>query len=514
MNERRIVIAATIATAATRLLAISKTLWDWDEALFVLALRDFDVTLHHPHPPGFPLYVLSAKLFALFGLPEFRALQAVNLIAAIAIVPVAYLLGRALRFNFATSLIAALFLAFFPNVWFYGGTAFSDVPSMVLAVLACALFLRGNALAGAIVLGIAAGFRPQNLLVGALPLLLARSRVRSIAIVASMTAVCYLGAAQASGGWSKYAAAVAAHQRYIAATDSIGAAGRPPLRTLIDDFFVWPFRAPAINIAITLLIAIALIATAVRPRFGRLVAIGTFAPLAILSFLLLDWASASRFAIGYMPLFAILAADGLEVAAQRLQVAAAAVILAVMFFWTLPLLREVREEASPPAAAAQAARAAGNLYVSERLEPQARALLPGRLFSVIDPNAVPLAVLMDRNARVFREGGGQFVRDGERLRKVARDRYFDVSVEPLTDYIHAEGRSIALAPLDGIGRFSIALRGSTPVTIRFNNRVLDTFTPDGALRAYRVPSRVGWNRVTVEGDAEILSVGWVEAARL
>jgi hypothetical protein len=514
VSERRIVIAATIATAVTRLLALSKTLWDWDEALFVLALRDFDVTLHHPHPPGFPLYVLSAKLFALFSLPEFRALQAVNLIAAIAIVPAAYLLGRALRFTFATSLIAALFLAFFPNVWFFGGTAFSDVSSMVLVVLGSALFLRGNPLAGAIVLGIAVGFRPQNLLVGALPLLLARSRVRSIAIVGTITAVSYLAAAQASGGWSKYAAAVSAHQKYIATHDSIGAATRPPIRFLIDDFFFWPFRAPAINVVFAVLILLSVIAAVVRPQFGRWVTIGTFAPLAVLSFLMLDWLSASRFAIAYMPLFAILAADGLELAARRFHVVASAGILVMMFIWPLSLLREVREHPSPPAAAIASIPPNARLFVAGSLEPHARALLRGRPFEVIDQDAVPLSKIAQRDAIVLREGGSQFVRNRDPLAKVARDRYFDVSAGPMANYIRIDGKSVLLGPADGIARFSIALRGSTTVTVRFNNRVVDTFSLNGSARTtYRLPSRVGVNRVTIDGDAEIVSVGWVEAAR-
>src|SRR5205814_1661495 len=37
------VTAIAIAVAVTRFLALSRSLWDWDEALFCLALHDYDV---------------------------------------------------------------------------------------------------------------------------------------------------------------------------------------------------------------------------------------------------------------------------------------------------------------------------------------------------------------------------------------------------------------------------------------------------------------------------------------
>ena len=68
-----------LLAAATRPLAIARSIWDWDEALFTLALRDYDVTLHHPHPPGFPLFIGTAKaIMVAAGITEFRALQSVG----------------------------------------------------------------------------------------------------------------------------------------------------------------------------------------------------------------------------------------------------------------------------------------------------------------------------------------------------------------------------------------------------------------------------------------------------
>ena len=64
MNSLPLNIA--IVVALTRLLALSHSMWDWDEALFSMALHDYDVTQHHPHPPGFPTFIFLAKIVRLF----------------------------------------------------------------------------------------------------------------------------------------------------------------------------------------------------------------------------------------------------------------------------------------------------------------------------------------------------------------------------------------------------------------------------------------------------------------
>jgi len=119
--------------AATRFLAMARSIWDWDEALFCLALRDYNVVLHHPHPPGFPLFIGAAKLVRLVIGDDFHALRAVSLVASMFVFPALYALARAFGFAFRTSVIAALLFSFLPNVWYWGGTAFSDVFAVALA---------------------------------------------------------------------------------------------------------------------------------------------------------------------------------------------------------------------------------------------------------------------------------------------------------------------------------------------------------------------------------------------
>ena len=60
-GQRIVLWCTALFVAATRVFARSRSMWEWDEALFALAIRDYDVTLHRPHPPGFPLFIGAAK---------------------------------------------------------------------------------------------------------------------------------------------------------------------------------------------------------------------------------------------------------------------------------------------------------------------------------------------------------------------------------------------------------------------------------------------------------------------
>jgi uncharacterized membrane protein len=85
------------------------------------------------------LFIGLAKLIPF---DSFHALQAISFVASLCVFPAAYVLARELRASHFVALAAGLLLAFMPNVWFYGGTALSDVPSMVLSLIATALLLR------------------------------------------------------------------------------------------------------------------------------------------------------------------------------------------------------------------------------------------------------------------------------------------------------------------------------------------------------------------------------------
>ena len=548
--ERRLVWIAMLVVAITRVVVAAKSLWDWDEALFSFALRDYDVTQHHPHPPGFPLFIAAVRLFLAAGLPEFRALQIVVLLGAVALFPLMFFFARELRAPFGTAFSAALLLAFAPNVWLYGATGLSDVPSLALVVLACALLLRGCRsggayLAGAFVLAVAAGFRPQNLLVGLAPALLAtwwRIRItRSIrqplaaTLIGGVTlAAAFGGAAMATGGWQMYREAIDEHRAYITAVDSYRSPGRPPLWRLVDDFFVRPYRMVWINLATGVLSAIALAGAAIGRRKPLLLALLAFGPFCIAGWLMLDHFSASRFSIGWAPLVALAIADGAAIVAglvrrERVQIAIAGALAVAMAAWAWPGLVIVRTTDSPPVQSVDWIRRSlppdARLYVHGSMGPYAELLLPAEMRKEVFTGEVPVWP-DDRNAWLLREGSlpgsasRRFSYARDPLWSIARQRYFDVSLTPLCPKVrfgegwHGEERAgvrsfrwmngaratVLLPGVEDERRLSLqgylpldAMDGAPSVTILVDGEVIDRFvaTRPAVLRTYVLGARSG-----------------------
>jgi hypothetical protein len=530
-RQRLVFGVIALVCAATRFLAMARSLWDWDEALFCLGMRSYDVTAHHPHPPGFPVYVGLGRIVRTVIHSDFRALQAVNLIAGMLVFPAIFFLARELRLPFATSAIAGALCAFFPNVWFFGGGAFSDIPSLVLVVFAVAFLFRGcrdaNAyLIGAALLALAAGIRPQNFLIGFAPGLLATSyRARAAwrdvvfaALIGAITVgVAFGGAMAATGGYRPYIEAAKEHGEYITRVDSFRNPTRPPLWHLFDRFFIKQYESLPLSFITSILAAISIAgAIASRDRGIGLLAL-SFGPFAVLAWMMLDRYSVSRFSIGYCPLFAILAADGvrrLTRAWPRLESIVGAALIGSFFIWTLPALATVRDTVAPSVLAVEAVPQhldprVDKLYVARDMDPFFQYLLPNYPYvHVLDKRAKPLS--MDgRRAWIlaeadFNDGDGfVFHRERGHLWNTARRHYFDAGVIPVrtpAEFLEGwyppehdgpiERRRMAahsvtkLPPSSGETILRIQFRvppallaTQTSITIAMNGRVVDRFTP-------------------------------------
>lgn len=455
-RERIVAIVVMVVAGVTRFAAVAMSPWDWDEMLFIMGMRHYDVSWHHPHPPGFPLWIAAADLLHLFGISEFRSLQAITVVGAIAIVPAAFFLFRELRMRVSTAIGAAALLAFFPNVWLYGGTALSDVPSMTLVILAVALLVRGCRdrrayYAGAVVLAVAAGFRPQNLLIGCAPALLAsacrkpRDLIGAALLGAVIVGASY-GVAIEKTGWDAYRFSVQEHSEYITKIDSYRSPIRPPLWRVFVEFFVRPYRMPLVNVAITLFATIAFVAGTVKRRPHIIAMEAAFGPFCIFAWLMLDHFSASRFSIGYAPIIAVFAADGvaLVVRLATLEALVDGALIAVMIGWSWPALRVVRTTVAPPVAAlhwveTHVARSTP-LYVHGSLAPYADVYLHGySLLHVTEPprqgaKAGPTPLfLIEAPSDV--PGAMNFVREHGHLWWIVRQRYFEVSIQPVAERV-------------------------------------------------------------------------------
>ena len=447
-RQKRIVLVLSVLIALTRLAAVAQSFLDWDEALFISGVRAFDVAVHHPHPPGYPLFVGAANVLHACGMDEFRALQAIALAGACLLFPALFALALELGFDFATAAAGAALFAFLPNVWLYGGTAFSDVPAAALTFAACALLLRGRRDArafflGALVLGVAAGMRTPSLLVGAVPALLAtwhRVRAREYVLVlcatfagAAVVAASYGGAALASSSVADYVDAVRAQSRYVRDVDSWRNPQRGPIGGAFFTFVLQPFQHRDVLNGIAIAAGVSLLAALWRRRAAPLLTFAMFAPLALVASLNFDINAASRYAIGFMGAHALLAAEGFRVIFRRtaVQVAFSAITIAVLCVVTAPALREQRTTVAPAVAALRYAERHVDpkqpLYVHGSMRPHADVLLHGReVRFFVDYESV------ERGAWVIDErvhpAAVTFVRPRRATWKVLRRRNYEAAV--------------------------------------------------------------------------------------
>lgn len=520
-----------MAIAATRVAALSRSLWDWDEALFSAGVRSYDVAAPPPPPPGFPLFMLAAKILHAVIPNEFRAVQAVTLLGAISLFPALFFLARELRFPFFVAAAGAALYAFFPAVWIFGGTAFSDVPSTTLVLAACALLLRGGwdgraYVAGAIVLAISAGFRSQNLLIGCAPALYAtwmqlRARhwktiTTAIPTAAVIVAASYAGAAYASSDPPHgYLDSVANLRAYVRHVDSFLNPGRPPLRALLFDYFVHPIRSGRFDYVVLAFAALGLAAT--FRRFGTLMLLAMFLPFQLFAWLMLDPLSISRYGTAWLPLYAVLAAAGAHVFAY-VDVVFVAALVARLIVWTWPAVQSVRSTDAPTAAAMKAIH--GPAYVHMSMSPFADYYLASIPHTVIlKENELPL---QPRDALYVCEGvrpGHLYDRPRGALWNIVRHRYFDVTLTTLgriwrfRDGWHDEegegnvsfrwmkGRSVTILPDAGPrARLTIAFEIPSPLvarapvlTVQLNGRVIDRVrcATEGTTKTWDVDANAG-----------------------
>jgi hypothetical protein len=465
--QKWIVIGLTVAIAATRILALARSLWDWDEALFCMALHAYDVAAHHPHPPGFPLFVAAGKLVRLLIHDDFHALRTVSFLAAIFLFPAAVALGRALRFPFAVSVSAGVLLAFLPNVWFYGGTAFSDIFALTLLVAGLAFLMRAavrpphsraDFLLGTLLFSCALLVRPQNVLCAypwfAAAWVRAREKrwgeIAAAALLSIVVVGTGYGIAAKMTGFDRYVQAVRDHQQYVAHVDGFHNPNRPPSLSLFYAFVIDPYdggKAPQI------LFVFAVLGLAI-PKRRDAEAMATFFPGLVFALFMLNPTGTARLSLGYMPLLALLAADGMarlalgaSLLVRKPKVALAVQVLCVALLagrfivWTRPALRAVRGTDSPPVQALKWVRqhlpAAATLYVDGGFGPHAEYLLASYDVHDVDGEQDVAKLPPLRNAWYVSDrlspnaNAVNFKRERKKLWHLFTERYFEASVRPV-----------------------------------------------------------------------------------
>lgn len=498
-HQRKALFGLTLLVGLTRFVPLSKGPWDWDEILFCLAIGQYDVAAHQPHPAGFPLFILLGKLARLFADSDFHALQAVNVAASLCVFPCLFAVARAFRLDFVASVSAALLFSFMTNVWFYGGTAFSDSLGMVLFLGAIAGYLSAGTDTRRYVLAsvlMAAGVlvRPQNAVVAVFPWTVATVRLLRArnfrAVIAGTLALVLLvgigyGTVAYLTGFEKYVHVLRGHSHYVTLADSVANTARPPLTDVLLSYLD-PFEAGKVALLINLLALLGIIA---GRRHVAVEVLCTFVPFMLFSMLAANPAGASRFSLNYLAGPVILALEGVDVLARlfgrmfaasrrqlvrlAVQAAVVTVLLGRLITWGLPAFETPRRTLAPPTAAALWLRdhvpVTSTIFVDGSMQPWTKYFAPHHPRVVVTTTSQTVSHPAAVNGWYVAlgpppaEGARAFLRPRNRTWNIVTKRGFEAFVQP-TGEVVGLGEGWYNVEDDGISTWRWSARRAT---IRF-----------------------------------------------
>jgi hypothetical protein len=380
MNEptrsRADLLLGLAAVAAARLLTLPKSLWEWDEVLFVRGVVHFDPIHHSPHPPGYPLLIGLGKVLAWITGDPFTGLVALSVISSL----VGFVaLASAFR-SFAgerAGVAGALLFHLSPAMLVYGPLALSDPPALMFLSLALAAVGRliekrtmppiPAALALGAFASAAIGCRPQ-LCLAVLPMLLVALALagwrKTWMVLAAFTAVSllwFVPLVVAVGGPAGLLPFLTRQAGLVAAYDASQPRAGMSWKAVVLRFVAHPWGNRWLSLPVLLLAGAGAVAARRYPRYR------TALPLAVLTLIELTFSlavmnprDAVRYALPSMLGIAFAAGVGAEAVARRIRIPAlliAGLFAAGAVLYTWPLLAERTRTESPPVQAIRWAQA-------------------------------------------------------------------------------------------------------------------------------------------------------------
>ena len=162
-----LIVVLAVVFLALHLPYLPASLEDLDSINFALGIRDFDVTHHQPHPPGYPVFMLIAKVVRILVADEATSLSLVSVATgALGVLAIAALFRRLDAGAPPRWTVAAVAVAMTtPLYWFTAVRPLSDMSGLAAALAVQAMTLGAGSSSGlafaAFCGGLAAGLRTQ-----------------------------------------------------------------------------------------------------------------------------------------------------------------------------------------------------------------------------------------------------------------------------------------------------------------------------------------------------------------
>jgi len=112
--------------------------WEFDEALFFQALHKYDPLMHHPPPPGYPVFIHVAQAVRMIVPSDFGALVTLSFLASLIGFALFALAFRNLTGELSTGIAGAMFFYWSPAMLIHSTLPISEAGA--LALLAASLY--------------------------------------------------------------------------------------------------------------------------------------------------------------------------------------------------------------------------------------------------------------------------------------------------------------------------------------------------------------------------------------
>lgn len=513
----------------SRLLTFPRTPWELDEFHFLEALLKFEPLRHHPHPPGYPLFVALGKFANLLIVDPFAALVALNIVACVIGFAALYRAFRNYVDDADVAVAGSLIFYLSAGMLIHSTLALADATAILFLALTFASLASESPVASAIYASASIGCRPQfaiplvPALVVALFLCFRTWKQRAIAVgVFTIASLIWLvPLIQATGGWKGFTNYELGQARYFAAHDAAASRGSKTLLHIAARFVL---RAWGSSITIALIGLFAAIGVVPFLRGWR----RSIIPFVVFTFehlgfaiAAMDPADAVRYSLPALPLFALLAALGLRFVRIPWWIGTA-VIAGLSAWYVSPILIDRVTTPSPIVAAARYVNASVPHNAIVLYEPGTRShvewLLPlyrsrfleRAMLDLYDKPSTPAVIIIDgssndRDAKVFSW------HESNAYVKMTRNFGLRVSVDPLRPeerFLQIEGvhhleatanegewrwlGPVATIRLPPLGRKTVAMQFSLSIDTPYETNDVEIVV-DGTRQAlFRVSGKPMW----------------------
>jgi hypothetical protein len=370
--EVRILAAVLSALVlALHFLFIPLTIWEYDESFFLMGIEKFEPLIHHPPPPGYPLYMAFGKLVHhVTGLAPFYTLLAVSFLATAAGFVAFAAAFRRLTGSLRLGILGAALFYLSPAMLVHATLPQSD--SGALTLLAVALWLGVRAVEEpsarlavlfAVVASLTIGWRIQ-FSIAVVPLFLTtvvlmKGWRERIAALQAFTVTCLawlIPLIAECGSLALFWKMLSGQAEYFAVHDANLSRNGVSAVQLVFRFLAHPWGPKWLSFPILALVVAGMV-VAVRRRDRRVLPIAALAFVYfVFALAMMDPADAVRYILPALPcivVFALLGLDWLRTLSRDYLLDWAVVLLYGVgaFAYTAPVLEERASRPSPPVAA-------------------------------------------------------------------------------------------------------------------------------------------------------------------